>query len=56
MLGYTNKQISTAEMIAQPLELAQWVREAKKHGQDLALEGEVVAFYHALAETDRPKR
>lgn len=37
MLGYTNKQITTAQMIAQMLELAKWVREAKRHGQDLGL-------------------
>jgi type I restriction enzyme, R subunit len=35
MLGYTNKQITTAEMIAQLLELARWVREAKRHWQQL---------------------
>ena len=33
MLGYTNKQISTAQMIAHLLELAKWVREAKRHEQ-----------------------
>jgi type I restriction enzyme R subunit len=48
MLGYTNKQITTAEMIAQLLELAKWVREAKKHGQELGLDSEEVAFYDAL--------
>jgi len=55
MLGYTNKQITTAEMIAQPVELAKWVREAKKHGQDLGLDGEEVAFYDALAENGSAK-
>ncbi|ONZ36694.1 type I restriction endonuclease, partial [Burkholderia cenocepacia] len=35
MLGYTNKQITTAQMITQLLALAKWVREAKLHGQDL---------------------
>jgi type I restriction enzyme R subunit len=55
MLSYTNKQITTAEMIAQLLELAKWVREAKKHGQDLGLEGEEVAFYDALAENGSAK-
>lgn len=29
MLGYTNKQITTAQMVAQLLELATWVREAR---------------------------
>jgi len=47
MLGYTNKQITTAEMIAQLLEMAKWVREAKKHGQDLGLNQEETAFYDA---------
>jgi len=55
MLGYTNKQISTAEMIAQLLEMAKWVREAKKHGQDLGLNQEETAFYDALAENGSAK-
>ena len=55
MLGYTNKQITTAEMIAQLLELAKWVREAKKHGQELGLDREEVAFYDALAENGSAK-
>lgn len=56
MLGYTNKQITTAEMIAQLLELAKWVREAKKHGQDLGLNDEETAFYDALAENGTAKK
>lgn len=56
MLGYTNKQITTAEMIAQLLELAKWVREAKKHGQDLGLNEEETAFYDALAENGTAKK
>jgi type I restriction enzyme R subunit len=32
MLGYSNRQITTAQMIAQLLELAKWGREAKRHG------------------------
>jgi type I restriction enzyme R subunit len=55
MLGYTNKQISTAQMIAQLLELAKWVREAKRHGQDLGLSTEEAAFYDALAENGSAK-
>jgi len=50
MLGYTNKQISTGQMIAQLLELAKWVREAKRHGDELGLGSEETAFYDALAE------
>ena len=34
MLGYTNKQITTAQMIAQLLKLA------KRHGQELGLSNE----------------
>jgi type I restriction enzyme R subunit len=55
MLGYTNKQITTAEMIAQLLELAKWVREAKKHGEELGLNQEETAFYDALAENGSAK-
>ena len=55
MLGYTNKQITTAQMIAQLLELAKWVRDAKRHGQDLGLSDEEGAFYDALAENGSAK-
>ncbi|OQY99865.1 MAG: type I restriction endonuclease, partial [Planctomycetes bacterium UTPLA1] len=55
MLGYTNKQITTAEMIAKLIELAKWVREAKKHGEDLGLNSEETAFYDALAENGSAK-
>ncbi len=55
MLGYTNKQITTAEMIAQLIELAKWVREAKQHGEELGLSSEETAFYDALAENGSAK-
>jgi type I restriction enzyme R subunit len=55
MLGYTNKQITTAEMIARLIELAKWVREAKRHGDDLGLSSEETAFYDALAENGSAK-
>jgi type I restriction enzyme, R subunit len=55
MLGYTNKQITTAQMIAQLLELAKWVREAKRYGQELGLSDEEAAFYDALAENGSAK-
>lgn len=55
MLGYTNKQITTAEMIAQLLELARWVREAKQHGEELGLTQDETAFYDALAENGSAK-
>jgi type I restriction enzyme R subunit len=55
MIGYTNKQITTAQMIAQLLELAKWVREAKRHGEELGLSNEETAFYDALAENGSAK-
>ncbi|HEX3149665.1 MAG TPA: type I restriction endonuclease subunit R [Gemmataceae bacterium] len=56
MLGYTNKQFTTAQMIAKLLELAKWVREAKQHGEELGLSGEETAFYDALAENGSAKK
>jgi type I restriction enzyme R subunit len=49
MLGYTNKQITTAQMISHLLELAKWVREAKRQGEELGLSVEETAFYDALS-------
>lgn len=50
MLRYTNKAISTAEMIARLIDLAKHLRDAQKHGEELGLSGEETAFYDALAE------
>lgn len=55
MLGYTNKQITTAQMIAHLLELAKWVREVKRHGEELGLSAQETAFYDALAENGSAK-
>lgn len=55
LLGYTNKQVTTAQMIAQLLDLAKWVREAKRHGEELGLSDEETAFYDALAENGSAK-
>ena len=55
MLRYTNKAISTAEMIARLLDLAKHLREAKQHGQELGLSQEETAFYDALAENGSAK-
>ncbi len=54
MLGYTNKQISTAQMIAQLLELAKWVREAWRHGETSA-DDEETASTTPRRRTGRPK-
>jgi len=55
MLRYTNKAISTAEMISRLIDLAKHLRDAQKHGEELGLSGEETAFYDALAENGSAK-
>ena len=50
MLRYTNKAITTAEMISRLIDLAKSLRDAQRHGEELGLSGEETAFYDALAE------
>lgn len=50
MLRYTNKQITTAEMIVKLLELAEFVREQRARGEAEGMSEEEFAFYDALAE------
>lgn len=50
MLRYTNKAITTAEMITRLIDLAHHMRDAKKRGEELGLSSEENAFYDALAE------
>jgi hypothetical protein len=52
MLRYTNKAITTAEMIARLIDLAKHLRDAQKHGEELGLSSEETAFYDALAENE----
>ncbi len=52
MLRYTNKAISTAEMITRLIDLAKDLRDAQQHGEALGLSGEETAFYDALAESE----
>ena len=52
MLRYTNKAISTAEMIARLIDLAKHLRDLQKHGEALDLSSEETAFYDALAENE----
>jgi type I restriction enzyme R subunit len=56
MLRYTNRAISTAEMITRLIELAKTLREAQKHGEELGLNPEETAFYDALAENDSARQ
>ena len=50
MLLYTNKQITTAEMISRLIDLAKHLRNVQKHGEELGLSAEETAFYDALAD------
>ncbi len=52
MARYTNKAISTAEMITRLIDLAQRLRDAQRRGEGLGLSGEETAFYDALAESE----
>ena len=52
LLRYTNKAISTAEMISRLIDLAKHLREAQRHGQELGLSSEETAFYDALADNE----
>ena len=56
MIRYTNKQITTAEMINKLLDLARWVRDAQQHDRDLGMSDEETAFYDALAENGSAKK
>ena len=55
MVKYTNKAITTAEMIARLVDLARHLRDAQKHGAELGLTEEETAFYDALAENGSAK-
>lgn len=55
MLRYTNKAITTAEMIARLIDLAQELRAAQQHGAELGLNSEETAFFDALAENGSAK-
>ena len=50
MLRYTNRAITTAEMISHLIDLAKSLRDAQRHGDELGLSGAETAFYDALAE------
>lgn len=50
MLRYTNRAITTAEMISRLIDLAKSLRDAQRHGEELGLSSEETAFYDALAD------
>jgi type I restriction enzyme, R subunit len=55
MLRYTNKAITTAEMISRLIDLARNLRDAQRQGQELGLTEEEAAFYDALADNESAK-
>ena len=55
MLSYTNKAITTAEMITRLIDLAKELRDAQRHGEKLGLSSAETAFYDALAENGSAK-
>ncbi|MEX2380935.1 MAG: type I restriction enzyme endonuclease domain-containing protein [Opitutales bacterium] len=55
MLRYTNKALTTAEMITRLLDLARSLRDAKRQGEESGLSEEENAFYDALAENGSAK-
>ena len=55
MIRYTNKQITTAEMIAHLLDLAGKMREERARGRAEGLGDDEIAFYDALAENGSAK-
>ena len=51
MLRYTNRAITTAEMISRLIDLANSLRDSQRHGEELGLNWEETAFYDALVES-----
>lgn len=49
---YTNRSLSTAEIIAQLVELAKQMRDAHHRGEQLGLASDEVAFYDAIVQND----
>ena len=55
VLRYTNRAITTADMVVRLIELAKQLRDARHHGEELGLSEEETAFYDALAENESAK-
>ncbi len=49
---YTNRNLTTAEIIAQLVELAKQMRDAHQRGAELGLAEDEVAFYDAIVQND----
>jgi type I restriction enzyme R subunit len=49
---YTNRSLTTAEIIAELVELAKQMRDAHQRGEQLGLANDEVAFYDAIVQND----
>ena len=49
---YTNRSLTTAEIIAELVKLAKEMRDAQKHHEELGLREDEVAFYDAVVQND----
>ena len=49
---YTNRSLTTAEIIAELVKLAREMRDAQKHREELGLREDEVAFYDAVVQND----
>ena len=52
ILGYQNRSIATAQVIAELIELAKQMREAHRRGESIGLTEDELAFYDALEVND----
>jgi len=52
ILKYTNRTLTTAEIIAELVEIAKEMRESMKRGEQLGLAYDEVAFYDAVCQND----
>lgn len=49
---YTNRSLTTAEIIARLVELAKEMRDSKKRHEELGLQEDEIAFYDAIVQND----
>ncbi len=52
ILKYTNRNLTTAEIIAELVELAKKMRDDKNRSEELGLANDEIAFYDAVCQND----
>ena len=52
ILKYTNRNLTTAEIIAELVRIAKELRDSKHRGEEIGLEFDEVAFYDAVCQND----